>query len=99
MKTWTPWRKPTENTTFGLSFNVETRKDLIVVCSNRGQGWTPEWVLLPHQLYREDVEKMLKEDSDIRAVVVFPVRAEGYQTIYADHPLWLSKKEAKRRTR
>lgn len=71
------------HTVFGYSVYLpEIRTGLMLVCVNRGGGWEPKKVLLPHQLYVQDIAKWRQEQPDIRQVVAFPVDHESFVTVW-----------------
>lgn len=58
--------------------------DLIVVLTNRGYGWEPKKVLLPHQLYAHDVKRMLAELDgypDYCEVAYVPIRSSEIKSV------------------
>lgn len=63
-----------------IKFKVPDDCGAVVLCANYGGGLKPLKILLPHQIYKEDLEKLL-EDRTIREVVVIPIRSEEYLTI------------------
>lgn len=78
------FRVRSTKTVFGHSLNVDKAvpTHLMLVCVNRGGGWEPKKVLLPHQLYAEDVMAWLKEQPDIHTVAVFPVDHDSYKVVW-----------------
>lgn len=49
--------------------------DMIVLCVDTNSGHKPRSVLLPHQLYREELKKILKEPG-VNSVTVIPYKNE-----------------------
>ena len=49
----------TVKTPFGRAYDIKGAGDLLVVFVNNGHGREPCRLLLPHQLYVKDVERML----------------------------------------
>lgn len=65
---------------FGESAELDLPQgaDLILACVNYSSGDCPRSILLPHQLYRNDIKEWLSENrdirSDIKSIVVYPLR-------------------------
>lgn len=58
--------------------------NLLLLCVNRGGGYSPERVLLPHQVYMGDIYKLLVSDSGIYSVTVFPLRGKEAIELFPD---------------
>lgn len=73
---------PAENHgSFGLALEPKIPKgsDMIVVCGwNSPGGWVPLRILLPHQLYVEDIKKILKKWEE---VWIIPYRSGREQLV------------------
>jgi len=59
---------------------VEVLCNAVVLCTRSFGGLKPLRLLLTHQIYTEDIEKLL-EDRTIREVVAIPIRTQEYITI------------------
>lgn len=63
-----------------LKYDMPKGAGAVMVCANYGAGLRPIKLLLPHQVYTKDLEKLAQEPG-IREVVLIPVRSEEYITI------------------
>ncbi len=70
-------------TDFGhmIKLPVPNDCDLIIVCTNNGGGLVPVRLLLPHQLYREDLKKLV-EQTNAREITIIPARSEEYFDVF-----------------
>ena len=85
------WLKRRQKTTFGTMVDVPVSTGLMLVCVNRGGGWEPKRVLLPHQLYTQDAEKWIAEGKNsmrgpIEEIVCFPLDHESFIRVWGDKP-------------
>jgi len=55
--------------------------DIVIVSVNLN-GLRPVQLLLPHQIYKEDMQKLLEEYPDAHSITVIPARAKDYITIW-----------------
>jgi len=68
--------------TFGeVVYEVQKDEDVVIVCVNDGKGLKPITLLLPHQIYKEDIEK-LKEEYPNHSVICIPAKSSDYTYIY-----------------
>jgi hypothetical protein len=58
-----------------LSFELPEGYDLIVLAGNKGQGYIPYKVLLPHQVYLTDLKETF-EKNFFEVIYVLPVKSE-----------------------
>jgi len=63
--------KVERSTPFGNIFMPDIDHDLVVVCGNRGGGYEPICVRLPHQVY-------VKEFSKVEGLSLLPVRSADH---------------------
>jgi len=61
---------------FDLRKHIPKECSVIIVCINDGSGLQPKLLLLPHQLYKKYVEKLLNEMgvSSYKQVTIIPAR-------------------------
>jgi len=69
-----------------VPYNVAGETTLIILCSNKGGGWQPYACMLPHQVYRHDIRKYLREHPDVFEVAAFPVKSDSFIEIYKRRP-------------
>jgi len=62
--------------TLCFDFGISKGDDLIIVCKNNGGGHEPFMCLLPHQLYKAEITELLKKETDIKQITVFPVNSK-----------------------
>jgi len=67
----------TTPTPFGHSYDTGIKSELMLVIVNDGHGRMPVQILLPHQLYRERVEK----DWPNAIVEVVPIRRDEIRLV------------------
>lgn len=83
-KYWT-WALKFYKSGFGLGVDLPPMNaDLVIVCYNTGAGWVPFSLLLPHQIYFNDLKEVMEEHPGIKEFAVFPVKSENYLTIGGD---------------
>jgi len=69
--------------TFGKFFDfrkdIPEGCDVVIVCVNDGTGLKPKKLLLPHQVYLRDINKLLKEAGGCyKQVTVVSARSKDY---------------------
>lgn len=71
-----------EETSFGdqLVFDMPAGADVVVICTQGQGGLEPISLCLPHQVYVDDVRKVMAK-HDCSEVVVIPARAADYVRI------------------
>lgn len=64
-------------TPFGLmlEYPVPEGCDLVIVCLDRSIGHVPVRFLLPHQVYREDLQHLLAGNPGATGVTLIPCRS------------------------
>lgn len=63
-----------------VEFKVPDGCNAVVLCTRSFGSLKPLRILLTHQIYKEDIEKLL-EDRTIREVVAIPIISKEYITI------------------
>lgn len=61
-----------------IKFKLPEEATVVVLCCNKGYGLEPIKVLLPHQIYKEDLQKYKKESPDIESFTILPVNHKEY---------------------
>ena len=76
------------DTTFGKSVHVPMPDDcnVMVLCVNEGRGLPAVRVLLPHQLYREEIARMATANLNLKTITCIPARCENYCDVWERLP-------------
>ena len=74
----------TSETNFGRSLNVPVPDDcdVMIVCARHSYGLVPICLMLPHQLYRHNLETYKKQYPDADAIVCVPARSAEYAEVF-----------------
>lgn len=69
--------------TFGMYLNLEMPEgtDVVILCYNEGTGLRPLSLLLPHQMYVKDLERIFKEIPGATEIVAIPAKSSDYITL------------------
>ena len=54
-----------------VNFNKYKNSQLVLLCYNQGKGYEPHKILIEHQIYIKDLEKILKDKPEIEGFSVF----------------------------
>jgi hypothetical protein len=70
-------------THFGPMLRVPVGEcDVMVVCVNEGHGLIPVRLLLPHQLYAENIRDLLKKYPDCNEILCVPAKSKHYVKVW-----------------
>ena len=90
------WLVKFQRCTFGLVFDasdvpskVRNTYNIVVLCTNNGSGLKPYRLLLPHQIYKKDLQEILAQDARehgraIDSIVAIPGHSEDYINLWED---------------
>jgi hypothetical protein len=64
-------------TAFGdmLELNAPEEFDLALICIDTIAGHQPVKLRLSHQIYRDDLKKLLARNSDVRSITIIPIKS------------------------